>query len=76
MARRLARPEGRSAYRRRGCIVEAVFGHIKEVLRLRRFSRRGLGACASEWRIACTVHNLLKLWRHASRPLPWPAGTT
>ena len=64
MSRRLARPEARAAYRRRQCIVEPVFGHVKEVLRFRRFSRRGLTACASEWSLVCTAHNLLKLWRH------------
>ena len=27
------------------------------------FSLRGLGQMRGEWRLMCTVHNLLKLWR-------------
>jgi hypothetical protein len=26
--------------------------------------RRGLKACACEWKMICTAHNLLKLWRY------------
>jgi hypothetical protein len=26
--------------------------------------RRGLGACAAEWKLLCGTHNLLKLWRY------------
>lgn len=67
MDRRLARAGPRAAYRRRKVIAEPPFGHIKEVLRFRRFSRRGLAACASEWTLVCTAHNLLKLWRYGAR---------
>jgi transposase len=74
MDRRLGRATVQATYRRRGVIVEPLFGHVKEVLRFRRFSRRGLAACASEWAIVCTAHNLLKLWRHGRRPLPWASG--
>jgi hypothetical protein len=28
-----------------------------------RFLRRGLRACAAEWKLLCGTHNLLKLWR-------------
>jgi len=74
MDRRLARAGPRAAYRRRKVIAEPPFGHIKEVLRFRRFSRRGLAACASEWTLVCTVHNLLKLWRYGARTLPGAPG--
>jgi hypothetical protein len=37
---------------------------LKQVLGFRQFSLRGLAAMRSEWRLMCTVHNLLKLWRH------------
>jgi transposase len=77
MRRRLARPSCAARYRRRAAIVEPVFGHTKEVLRVRRFQRRGLHACESEWAIVCTAHNLLKAWRHgrhgvtrSTRPTP------
>jgi transposase len=70
MRRRLARAPDRARYNRRSAIVEPVFGQIKEIRGIRRFRRRGLGACASEWRLICASHNLLKLWRtsRASRP--------
>ena len=38
--------------------------NIKANLRCRRFSRRGLAAATSEWRLICAVHNLLKVQRH------------
>jgi len=75
MHRRLAGPSGRARYRRRGAIVEPVFGQIKEVRRARRFQRRGLVACQSEWRLLCATHNLLKLWRRR-RPNPPHRPTT
>jgi transposase len=68
MRRRLARPATAAVYRRRSAIVEPVFGQIKEVRAIRRFRRRGYAACASEWRLICATHNLLKLWRHGRRP--------
>ncbi|HEV8638406.1 MAG TPA: transposase [Chloroflexota bacterium] len=70
MRRRLARAPDRARYNRRSVIVEPVFGQIKEIRGIRRFRRRGFGACASEWRLICAGHNLLKLWRmgRASRP--------
>jgi len=63
MRRRLAHPANRVRYRRRGAIVEPVFGQLKEVRGVRRFQRRGHSACASEWRLLAMTHNLLKLWR-------------
>jgi IS5 family transposase len=61
MRKRLATPEGRASYRLRKQTVEPVFGQIKEARGLRQFLRRGLAAVESEWMMACTVHNLLKL---------------
>lgn len=55
----------RGIYAKRAHTVEPVFGHIKDVRRVRRFARRGLGACDVEWKLVCTTHNLLKLWRHS-----------
>jgi transposase len=64
MEERLATEAGAAAYAKRKSTVEPVFGNIKANLRFRRFSRRGLDAVASEWRLVCSVHNLLKLRRH------------
>jgi Transposase DDE domain len=44
--------------------VEPVFGQLKTCQKLTMMSRRGLGACESEWLLACTAHNLGKLHRH------------
>ena len=49
--------------KRRGAMVEAVFGQIKTVREAARFMRRGMRACASEWSLLCATHNLLKLFR-------------
>ena len=64
MTERLATEHGAAAYAKRKTTVETVFGNIKANLGFRRFSRRGLDATSSEWRLVCTVHNLLKIHRH------------
>lgn len=64
MTERLATEGGAAAYARRKTTVETVFGNVKANLGFRRFSRRGLDATTSEWRLVCTVHNLLKIRRH------------
>ncbi len=61
MDHRLRTDEGMTAYRRRGVTVEPVFGHLKDIIGLRQFSRRGLNACAAELDFAAAVANLLKL---------------
>ena len=63
MDRRLRTADGKKKYSRRGVIVEPVFGHVKEVRRGRRFMRRGLTACDSEWKLMATAHNVCKLHR-------------
>ena len=75
MARRFETDEARALYRRRAAMVEPVFGQIKEGRGVRRFRRRGLAACRSEWRLLCATHNLLKLWRSRTRSAgPRPRG--
>jgi hypothetical protein len=65
MARKLRTKKGREKYARRKAIIEPIFGQVKQVLGFRQFALRGLSAMRSEWRLMCTVHNLLKLWRHS-----------
>ncbi len=64
MEERLASDTGAAAYAKRKTTVEPVFGNLKANLGFRRFSQRGLDAVRSEWRLICTIHNLLKLDRH------------
>ncbi len=64
MQKKLATPEGRSLYARRAATIEPVFAQTKHDRGFRRFSRRGLPACDSEWKLIHTTHNILKLWRH------------
>jgi transposase len=62
--RRLKHPRGREDYKLRARTVEPVFGQLKTCQKLSTMSRRGLAACESEWLLACTAHNLRKLYRH------------
>ncbi len=64
MLERLGSETGASAYAKPKTTVEPVFGNLKANLGFRRFSRRGLDATSSEWKLICTVHNLLKIHRH------------
>lgn len=61
MLERLAGDEGKALYAKRWFTAEPAFGNIKANLRFRRFARRGQRAALSEWRLICSVHNLLKL---------------
>ena len=64
MLDRLSTAEGRQTYAKRKVTTEPVFGNIKANLRCRRFSGRGMQAALSEWRLICSVHNLLKVRNH------------
>jgi transposase len=64
MDHRLRTPEGAALYKRRAATVEPVNGHLKDRRALRRFSRRGLSAANSEFRLAAAVTNLLRLRTH------------
>jgi transposase len=63
MERKLLTKRGRALYKKRGQMVEPVFGQIKTCRGILTFMRRGLEACAQEWKLICATHNLLKLWR-------------
>ncbi len=66
MGDKLAVPDNAALYAKRSSSIEPVFGNIKHNLGLRRFSRRSLPAVQSEWRLMCTIHNLLKLQQAAT----------
>ena len=61
---KLSQPENATLYRKRSVSIEPVFGNIKANLGFRRFALRGHAGVHSEWRLICTIHNLLKL-QHA-----------
>jgi transposase len=63
MDQKLAEPANAALYARRKQAIEPVFGNVKANLRFRRFSLRRIGAVNAEWRLICTSHNILKLWR-------------
>lgn len=63
MERKLLTRRGRELYKKRGKIVEPVFGQVKDVRGCDGFMRRGRNACDSEWKLLSATHNLLKLWR-------------
>jgi hypothetical protein len=67
MRAELATEAGRSLYRMRQAMVEPVIGYIKDLRGFRRFTLRGLNQVRAEWRIICTTHNLLKLFRYRLR---------
>lgn len=74
MERALLTKRGQMLYRRRGELVEPVFGQAKEARAVRRFMRRGLVACQAEWTLVCATHNLLKLFRQGGLPRRLPVG--
>jgi transposase len=65
---RLATETGRRLYKHRGQSVEPTFGQLKDRGGLRQFARRGLSAVQTEFTLACTVHNLRKLFTYKNSP--------
>lgn len=67
MIRKLSTKRGQGIYSKRKSTVEPVFGQIKQVRGLRRFSLRGYENVSAEWQIWCLTHNLLKMYRYGDR---------
>ena len=66
MDRKLATKRGQQLYRKRSGMIEPVFGQIKHNRAQRQFLLRGLDGVNLEWKLWCTTHNLLKLFRAAT----------
>jgi transposase len=66
MDHRIRTPEGIATYRRRGAIVEPIFGHLKDILGLRRFLTRGLDNVTGEANLAFATLNLRRLYTHTA----------
>lgn len=79
---------GKETYRRRAATVEPRFGQIKHNRGITRFSRVGLAAVDSEWKLINLTGNIMRLYRrtlagtahptwstllHITQPTPQPA---
>lgn len=58
---------GAAIYRTRKGQVEPAFGIIKETLRFRQFSLRGLTKATGEWALVCLTYNVRKIGRKIQR---------
>ena len=60
MERKLKTKVGAAVYARRKCVVEPVFGQIKQARGFRQFLLRGCKKVRGEWALICMTHNVLK----------------
>src|SRR4051794_3251239 len=60
----LASERGGALYKRRGQLIEPIFGHTKHNRGFTQFARRGRAAARTEWRLIAATHNLVKLHQH------------
>lgn len=70
MRRVIDTEHGGGLYAKRQGMIEPVFADTKFNRSCDRLQRRGRSAARSEWRLITATHNLLKLWRHTTAPLP------
>lgn len=61
MRYRLATPQGKALYGLRKCAVEPAIGIIKQAMRFRQFSVRGLKRVQGEWGLVCLAFNVKRL---------------
>ena len=62
MRRRLQTKAGKAIYAARKCVVEPVFGQIKQARGFRQFLLRGKAKVQGEWALVCLTHNILRLF--------------
>lgn len=62
MKRKLQTKVGKAVYARRKCVVEPVFGQIKQARGFRQFLLRGKKKIEGEWALVCATHNILRLY--------------
>lgn len=68
MQARMASDEGKANYRRRKTLPEPVFGWLKSILGIVRFSGRGLPNVQGEWPLICAAMNLRRMHRMGWQP--------
>jgi hypothetical protein len=61
MKRKLQTKVGKAVYATRKCVVEPVFGQIKQARGFRQFLLRGKEKVKGEWALVCLTHNILRL---------------
>ena len=61
MKQKLKTKVGKAVYAARKCVVEPVFGQIKQGRGFRQFLRRGKQKGKGEWALLCLTHNILRL---------------
>ena len=61
MKRKLQTKVGKAIYAARKCVVEPVFGQIKQARGFRQFLLRGKEKVKGEWALLCLTHNILRL---------------
>jgi hypothetical protein len=61
MTRKLQTKAGKAVYAARKCVVEPVFGQIKQARGFRQFLLRGKHKVQGEWALLCLTHNILRL---------------
>jgi transposase len=61
MKRKLQTKAGKAVYAARKCVVEPVFGQIKQARGFRQFLLRGKDKVKGEWALLCLTHNILRL---------------
>lgn len=61
MKRKLQTKVGKAIYAARKCVVEPVFGQIKQARGFRQFVLRGKEKVKGEWALLCLTHNILRL---------------
>ena len=62
MRRKLKTKAGKAVYAARKCVVEPVFGQIKQARGFRQFVLRGIQKVKGEWALVCLTHNILRLY--------------
>src|SRR6266852_3086634 len=62
MKRKLQTKVGKAVYAARKCVVEPVFGQIKQARGFRQFLLRGKKKVKGEWELLCLTHNVLRLY--------------
>ena len=65
MTEKLSGEHGKQWMRDRSCLIEHVFGEIKEIFRFRRFRYRSLEKVRLIWQLVCIGYNLRKMARLA-----------